>query len=229
MGNDEHGPAYPEHVPENVKPFHEHIARANAPAPYRCPICNGDKNRFFTCEYPGCFDGRDRGHPYARQVETYDLEPSRPSTARSLIGWACALTLLLYIFWPHVAPAMDHGFDPFAPTTKWMESLEQPANRPGSCCGKADSYQADIYRRHKNGSYTVTITDGSPIKFPDGQYRTPLQNGTVLEVPADHVNSPSEQAGNPTGHAWIFMSVYGTEEQSSPGSIYCFVPLPEGY
>ena len=147
---------------------------------------------------------------------------------------ALILGTLFWLFTPHPAPAFDHGFDPLAPTTLWMQSLERPDNRPAPCCGMADAYQADTYRRHWNGSYTVTITDGSAVEFPDGSHRPPLADGTVIEVPANHVNPPTEQAGNPTGHAWLFISVYGivgedgVESQTTPGTIYCFVPLPEG-
>ena len=131
------------------------------------------------------------------------------------------------------AHAFDHGFDPLAPTTKWMEKLQRPDDPSGSCCGIADAYQADTYIRHPDGSYTITITDGSAIEFPDGTHRDVLKDGTVIEVPASHVNPPVERAGNPTGHAWLFTSVYGVTMEgtrlTSPGTTYCFVPLPEGY
>ncbi len=216
MGMDEHGPAYPE-----------------PPKVYRCPICRGDENRFMTCEYPGCPDGIYQPHRF-RSYPNAGPMPHRTSAekARGLVGWGCFIALLLYLMWPKTAPAMDHGFDPFAPTAKWMHELIQPANPPGSCCGVADSYQADTYQRFPDGSYDVIITDGSAIEFPDGTKRTPLKNGTRLRVPADHVNPPKEQAGNPTGHAWIFLSVYGIsidgQQTTQPGTIYCFVPLPEG-
>jgi len=115
-----------------------------------------------------------------------------------------------------------------------MESLQKPYDRPNSCCGTSDAYGADQYTRNADGSYDVVITDGDAIEYPDGTHRTQLKNGTRIHVPADHVNPPREQAGNPTGHAWLFISVYGIYNSASdssetqPGTIYCFIPLPEG-
>ncbi len=223
MGNDEHGPAYPE-----------------PPASYRCPVCGiNDRDAYLRCYDGGCPDGRDQ----SRLRPAFWDDPTSCQDKKTRTVWdkilsaafaALILGTLFWLFTPRPAPAFDHGFDPLAPTTIWMESLIQPANPPGPCCGKADAYQADTYRRNKDGSYTVTITDGSAVEFPAGGHRTPLADGTVIEVSANHVNPPTEQAGNPTGHAWIFLSVYGivgedgVESQTTPGTIYCFVPLPEG-
>lgn len=86
MGNDEHGPAYPEPTK----------------APYRCPVCHGDEFRYSQCNHPGCFDGRDRGHPHALLIETYEgPAPHSPSRTTALVGWATVLALLIYMFWPH--------------------------------------------------------------------------------------------------------------------------------
>ncbi len=209
MGTDEHGEAYPE-----------------PPKVYRCPICHGDENRYLTCEYPGCFDGRDRGHPHARVYATHesDLHHEPPRTvawATGLVGWAAVIALLLYIFWPHPAPAMDHGFDPNSATTKWFETLQRP-DRPGSCCGKADAYPV-TYKMNPDGSADVTVTDGSDKVYPDGYHR-PAYTGGVITVPKDLINPYDADLGNTTDTSWIFMTVYGGEM----GSFYCLIRHPEG-
>ena len=209
MGTDEHGPAYPEPRKE-----------------YRCPICNGDKNRFFTCEYPGCPDGRDRGHPYARLIETYDgPAPSSPTanTARSLVGWACFLALALWVLWPHSAPAMDHGFNPNSATTKWFERLQRP-NMPGSCCGKGDAYPVEDYWRNADGTWTAKIGDGSAKAYPDGMTRQAIPNGTEVPVPPELVNKLDDDLDNPTDVSWVFMTVHGGEV----GTVYCLIRHPQG-
>jgi hypothetical protein len=38
------------------------------------------------------------------------------------------------------------------------------------------------------------------------------------------INPPVETQHNPTGRAWLFMSVFNEQ----PGNILCFAPLPEG-
>lgn len=89
MGYDEHGPAYPE-------------------PPYRCPICNGNENRYMVCEYPGCPDGRDAGHPHSRHFDRAMIRvtpvPDRdttPSRARILLGWIFAIAMFfVWMLWP---------------------------------------------------------------------------------------------------------------------------------
>lgn len=233
MGNDEHGPAYPEPVArvhtDGCKARWRHCRQCSCV--YVCPICKGDKDRFMTCDYPACPDGRDQHGRFP----TYPSEPfSWGAALVGLLMWAPMILLLLFVLVVKPAHALDHGFDPLAPTTQWMESLPRPypVPSPGSCCGIADAYQADIYARNADGSYEVVITDGSAVEFPDGIHRTPIDDGTKIHVPAKHVNPPKDQMGNPTGHAWLFMSVYGvtTDGQytTTPGSIYCFIPMPEG-
>lgn len=204
MGNDQHGPAYPE------------------PTPYRCPICHGDEFRYSECNHPGCYDGRDRGHPHARYIETYDgpAYAGQP-LAITILGWVVAVGLLVFAFWPTKAPAMDHGFDPNSATTKWFESLQRP-DRPGSCCGKADAYPV-TYAMNPDGSAEVTVTDGSDKVYPDGYHR-PAYTGGVITVPKDLINKLDDDLANPTDTSWIFMTVYGGEM----GSFYCLIRHPEG-
>lgn len=137
-----------------------------------------------------------------------------------MIRSICLLTLALTV----PAAAFDHGFDHETERSKFFEQLKRPDFYPESCCGKADAYEADIYQRNPDGSYEVTITDGSAIQYPDGKHREYIATGTTVTVPKAKINPPIETQFNPTGHAWLFMSVYSAE----PGAVFCFAPLPEG-
>lgn len=93
MGSDEHGPAYPE-PPRK---------------PYRCPICRGDANRYSSCDYPGCYDGRDSGHPYAKYLAS--LRPREepgdphldhaigPRTSPDYLGLVITMAILFGLYW----------------------------------------------------------------------------------------------------------------------------------
>ena len=122
------------------------------------------------------------------------------------------------------ALAFDHGFDRKTERSRFFGLLKRPDLYPESCCGEADAYEADIYEKNPDGSYTVTITDGSAIEYPDGTRRDYIANGTKVIVPSKKINPPVETQHNPTGHAWLFMSVFNEK----PGNIFCFAPLPEG-
>lgn len=131
--------------------------------------------------------------------------------------------------------AFDHGFNHDTERSKWFTQLKRPekAFYPNSCCGDADAYEADIYSRNPDGSYEVTITDGSEKVFPDGSLRPGIKTGSQIHVEKDRVNPPIETQGNPTGHAWIFVSASRgmtgdtSDEFARPGYTYCFAPLPE--
>jgi hypothetical protein len=144
-----------------------------------------------------------------------------------------ALVILLALTAP--AAAFDHGFDHFTERSKWFDQLKRPDYYPHPCCGAADGYEADIYQRNPDGSYDVVITDGSEITFPDGSTRPGLPNGSKVHVPANRINPPSETKDNPTGHAWLFVSIMRSYDEdhpggnaATPGIVYCFCPLPEG-
>lgn len=131
------------------------------------------------------------------------------------------------------AIAFDHGFDHSTDRSKFFESLKRPDYYPHPCCGESDAYEADIYQRNSDGSYDVTITNGEDENpWPDGTSRIPLKNGTVVHVPSSQINPPEEAKNNPTGHAWLFVSIRrsyeGADNEARPGVTYCFVPLPEG-
>jgi hypothetical protein len=133
-----------------------------------------------------------------------------------------AFVVLLLLTVP--AFASDHGFDRTTERSKFFRLLKRPDLYPRPCCGEADAYEADIYQKNPDGSYIVIITDGSAIKYPDGVHRDYIANGTKVIVPSKKVNPPVETQHNPTGHAWLFMSVF----DEKPGNIFCFAPLPEG-
>lgn len=127
------------------------------------------------------------------------------------------------------AKAVDHGFDKHTERSIWFQQLKRPDYYPNSCCGEADAYEADIYQRNADGSYDVEITNGDTIKFPDGQERPEIPTGTKVHVPKTKINPPIETQGNPTEHAWLFVSVSrAIGGEVTPGLIYCFTPLPEG-
>jgi hypothetical protein len=120
--------------------------------------------------------------------------------------------------------AYDHDFDHTTERSKFFRLLKRPDFYPESCCGKAEAYEADIYQRNPDGSYVVIITNGSAIEYPDGTRRDYLANGTKVIVPSKKISPPVETQYNPTGHAWLFMSVFNEK----PGHIFCFAPLPDG-
>jgi hypothetical protein len=122
--------------------------------------------------------------------------------------------------------ALDHGFDHSDPVVRWFDHLRRPDVDDHflgvvSCCGLGDAYPAElIVDGGRYGEWTAKITDGREIEFPDGTWRPPLPDGTVVHFPATKVTRADQ--GNPTKHAWLFLSVWGGEVHE----IWCFVPLP---
>lgn len=118
----------------------------------------------------------------------------------------------------------EKGYDRESPRTQWFETLMQPDNPTAKCCGKADGYEADIYQNNGNGTWTVEITNGREMKWPDGTVRPGIPDGTKFIIPSEKVNPPVD--GNPTGHAWLFLKIDPNTNQVV--KIYCFVRLPDG-
>jgi hypothetical protein len=210
VGNDEHGPAYPE--------------------PYRCPTCgDGDTHSYITCNHPMCPEGRDQSPPSSVWDDPAWQEKSSPGSVwGSLLGAVYAALIiggLLFVLWPYPAPAMNHGFDPSAPATKWFESLERPDQSPNSCCGKADAYPVDRYQKNSDHTYTVWIADGRPIKYPDGTTRDPWDITVPISVPDNKVNKEDDDLDNPTDHSWLF---FRASTPTDVGTIYCFIRHPNG-
>ena len=143
---------------------------------------------------------------------------------------APTLAILFLMLLPTKAVAFDHGFPKDTARSEFFQQLKRQDFYPKSCCGEADGYEADIYQKNPDGSYDVEITEGSEKEFPDTTTRPALKNGTRVHVPANQINPPVETQFNPTGHAWLFVSIVrplGTAE-ALPGLTYCFAPLPEG-
>jgi hypothetical protein len=90
---------------------------------------------------------------------------------------------------------------------KWFQELMQPDNPGYSCCGEADSYEADLYEQDGE-SYIAIITGQGP---PANKLHIP--EGTRLRVPTTKIKWDE---GNPTGHGIIFVGRDYT--------IYCYVP-----
>ena len=84
---------------------------------------------------------------------------------------------------------------------QWFSNLMQPDNPYMSCCGEADAFEADNFEV-EGDHYVAIITDGKGI----------LPSGTRIPVPNAKMKW---DAGNPTGHAVIFIG--------SAGQVYCYV------
>lgn len=132
--------------------------------------------------------------------------------------------------------AMNHGFDPDAPATKWFETLRIPPQEQVSCCGKADAYPVDRYTKLPNGDYEVWIEDGSAKAYPDGTRRIAWDESVPIKVPAERVNKEDDDLSNPTDHGWLFFipqreyPADGGEAKPSTkvSTIYCFIRHPQG-
>ncbi len=104
------------------------------------------------------------------------------------------------------AQARDNGQWGDGPLAQWYRSLMQPDNPTMSCCGDADAYQADDWTAHSGGSLDATITDA--------RGNAGHKVGETFFVPAAKVKW---DAGNPSGHAVLFLSIGGS-------AVFCFVP-----
>jgi hypothetical protein len=89
----------------------------------------------------------------------------------------------------------------------WYKSLMQPDKPWVPCCGESDAYFAEAHVR--DGKTYAVIIDDRPDE-PRGRHHVPV--GTEIEVPAGKFKW---DAGNPTGHAVIFLSINN--------DVYCFV------
>lgn len=199
--------------------------------PYECPTCSdSNPNLYLRCNHPMCPDGRDQ----RRLDPPHWHEPPRPVVHRTgnspwtlvLVAVLTAIFLTLGMWLAGMvrpAHAMDHGFDPNSPTTKWFEALLRP-DTGTPCCGKGDAYPVNDYWPNPDGTWTAVIADGSAIKFPDGTYREYLPTGEKVIVPADKVNEARDDLDNPTDLSWIFVrALTGNIE-----NVYCFVRHPQG-
>jgi hypothetical protein len=100
-----------------------------------------------------------------------------------------------------------HGHDAERPDLdRWYAGLMQPDNPTASCCGEADAYWCDGLHVRQGKTFCV-ITDDRQVAR-----RTPVPVGTEIEIPDRKLKW---DAGNPTGHAIVFLS--------SGGVVYCYV------
>ena len=114
--------------------------------------------------------------------------------------------LMIVLFFASLIPALAHDED--HNNDAWYGSLMQPDNPSVSCCGLADAYWADeVFVR--DGKTYVRITDDR-ADAPLGRPHIPV--GTEVYVPNHKLKW---DAGNPTGHAVIFMRGVDT--------VFCFV------
>ena len=90
---------------------------------------------------------------------------------------------------------------------QWFQNLKQPDNPRLSCCGEADSYEADLYEQDGN-NYIAIITGQGPVVN-----KLHIPEGTRLRVPNAKIKWDK---GNSTGHGIIFLGRDYT--------IYCYVP-----
>lgn len=170
---------------------------------------------------------------YDEHGPAYPEAPSTPeeldAKARfwGLFGLASCFALIVTILvWSCLpARAMNHGFNPDAPTVKWMEKQIRPDSPPNSCCGAADGYPVDNYEPLPDGTYRVWIANGDPIVFPDGTRRDPWDISIPLVVPKEKINAETDDLDNPTDHGWLFFRPSNDHE---PGSFYCFIRHPTG-
>jgi len=90
---------------------------------------------------------------------------------------------------------------------KWFQELMQPDNPGLSCCGEADSYEADLYEQDAD-SYVAIVTGQGPAVN-----KLHIPEGTRLRVPTAKIKWDK---GNPTGHGIIFLGRDYTN--------FCYVP-----
>lgn len=122
-----------------------------------------------------------------------------------------AFLILLFGVGIAINTAWPHDSGQWGETTpeirNWYRGLMQPDNKTVACCGEADAYFAEA--RVRNGKTYAVIVDDRP---DEPRHRPHVPIGTEIEVPNHKLK---HDAGNPTGHAVIFLS--------TAGAVYCFV------
>jgi hypothetical protein len=90
---------------------------------------------------------------------------------------------------------------------QWFQDLKQPDHPRLSCCGEADSYEADLYEQDGDNYIAIITGQGPAVDKPA------IPVGTRLKVPNSKIKWDN---GNPTGHGIIFVGGNYT--------IVCYVP-----
>lgn len=120
-----------------------------------------------------------------------------------------SVILLVLIVGIRLATARDFGqWDRSDPIVAWYQGLMQPDVPSASCCGEADAYWCDDVHVREQKTFCKITDDRSD----EPRHRPHLDLGMEFEIP-DH--KLKWDAGNPTGHAIVFLS--------RGGYVYCFV------
>jgi hypothetical protein len=90
---------------------------------------------------------------------------------------------------------------------QWFQDLRQPDHPRLSCCGEADSYEADLYEPDGENYVAIITGQGPAVDKPI------IPAGTRLRVPNSKIKWDK---GNPTGHGIIFVG--------GDYTIVCYVP-----
>lgn len=127
--------------------------------------------------------------------------------------WLALLTafvvLLLLVVGIRLATARDFGqWDRSDPVVAWYQGLMQPDVPSASCCGEADAYWCDDVHVREQKTFCKITDDRSD----EPRHRPHLDLGMEFEIPNEKLKW---DAGNPTGHAIVFLS--------RGGYVYCFV------
>ena len=144
---------------------------------------------------------------YLYTLDTYMADELSRVVEYSALGqrvWGLMTTLPSHVWQVRYDPEWENS----PPRVrKWFQELMQPDNPGFSCCGEADSYEADLYERDGE-NYVAIITGQGPAVN-----KLHIPEGTRLRVPTTKIKWDK---GNPTGHGIIFVGRDYT--------IFCYVP-----
>ena len=144
---------------------------------------------------------------YLFTLDTYMADELSRVVEYSALGqrvWGLMTTLPSHVWQVRYDPEWENS----PPRVrKWFQELMQPDNPGFSCCGEADSYEADLYERDGE-NYVAIITGQGPAVN-----KLHIPEGTRLRVPTTKIKWDK---GNPTGHGIIFVGRDYT--------IFCYVP-----
>lgn len=110
-----------------------------------------------------------------------------------------AITIIALLMLSSTNSAMAHD-STHPEQDAWYRDLRMPDNPGFSCCGEADAYWADT-THVRNGRTYAMITDNRDDAAL-GRHHVPLN--TEIEIPDVKLKF---DAGNPTGHAVVFLNI----------------------
>lgn len=122
-----------------------------------------------------------------------------------------ALVIVMVLVVAFTVKAFAHDEDHH--NDSWYSSLKQPDNPNISCCGLADAYWCDDYYARDGKAYCRITDDRDDAKLG----RPHIDMGTEFEIPPHKLKweQDGKPAGNPTGHAVIFVNMQG--------HVWCYV------